>query len=116
MNQNESSGVELYKREGDRDINLGPFDDEETRVFYCDIPDFLSVIPPALLGYTADEVEKLRAANTLRFKSADLPADVEESVNLIADADTFSSSSDNLDDGTGVSNDENNPDNDGDGK
>jgi len=116
MNQNESSGVELYKREGDRDINLGPFDDEETRVFYCDIPDFLSVIPPALLGYTADEVEKLRAANTLRFKSADLPADVEESVNLNADADTFSSSGDNLDDGAGVSNDENNPDNDGDGK
>jgi len=114
-NQNEGSGVELYKREGDRDSNLGPFDDEETRVFYCDIPDFLS-IPPALLGYTVDEVEKLRASNILRFKSADLPTDMEESVTLNADVDTFPSSGDSMEDGTVASIDEYNADNDGDGK
>jgi hypothetical protein len=26
--------------------NLGPFDDEETRAFYCDLPDLLSTKPP----------------------------------------------------------------------
>ena len=86
---------------------MGPFDDEETRVFYCDIPDFLSMIPPALLGYAADEIEKLRAANILRFKSADLSADMDESLSFNTDTDAFSSSGDGLEDGAGSSTDEN---------
>lgn len=119
MNPNEGSGIELYKREGDRDVNLGPFDDEETRLFYCDIPDFLCLIPPALLGYGVDEAEKLRASNALRFKSSDAQVDFEESVNLNTDAETFSSSGDSADDGAGPLNDDTtvslNPENDGDG-
>ena len=99
---------------------MGPFDDEETREFYCDIPDFLSMIPPALLGYSMDEVEKLRATNVLRFKSADSSAELEEVVNFNTETDAFSSSSDIADDNGAVSNDENmmtiNADNDGDGK
>jgi regulator of nonsense transcripts 2 len=114
MNANESSGVELYKKEDDRDVNLGPFDDDETKAFYCDIPDFLSTIPPALLGYTVDEVEKLRAANILRFKTVDFPADMDDSSNSNPDTDSFSQSGEGLDeviaDGSTLTHSENDPD------
>jgi len=53
------TGLEVYKEDG-RDIKLGPFDDEETRAFYCDIPDLLTTIPPTLLGYSAEDVEKIQ--------------------------------------------------------
>ena len=42
-------GLELWTKDGG-DGDFGPFDDEETRSFYCDIPDLLTTIPPALLG------------------------------------------------------------------
>ena len=64
----EGTGVELYK-EDERDAILGPFDDEETRAFYCDIPDLLTTIPPALLGYTLEDVEKIQAVNVQKYGS-----------------------------------------------
>jgi regulator of nonsense transcripts 2 len=65
---NEGTGLELYKEE-ERDANLGPFDDEETRAFYCDIPDLLTTIPPALLGYSLEDVERIQAANIEKYGS-----------------------------------------------
>lgn len=39
---------------------LGPFDDEETRAFYEELPDLLAMLPPTLLGLTEEEAERLR--------------------------------------------------------
>ena len=61
------TGLELYKGEDGRDSNLGPFDDEETRAFYCDIPDLLTTIPPTLLGYSPEDVEKIQEANSKKY-------------------------------------------------
>jgi regulator of nonsense transcripts 2 len=46
---------------------LGPFDDEETRAFYCDIPDLLTTIPPALLGLSEEEIESRKASNAVKY-------------------------------------------------
>lgn len=65
----EKIGVEVYKNQDGKDSNLGPFDDEETKAFYCDIPDLLTTIPPALLGYSAEEVEKKQEVNIQKYGS-----------------------------------------------
>jgi regulator of nonsense transcripts 2 len=61
-------GVELWTK-GDEDgaADYGPFDDEETRAFYSDIPDLLTTIPPALLGMTPEDIEKRKAENLTKF-------------------------------------------------
>jgi len=63
-------GLELYKEstgDDDGENALGPFDDEETRSFYCTLPDMVTTIPPALLGYTAEDVEKIQLQNTTKY-------------------------------------------------
>ncbi|KAG7341944.1 MIF4G domain containing protein [Nitzschia inconspicua] len=67
----ERTGVELWTKGGDdyAGIDYGPFDDEETRAFYCDIPDFLTTIPPALLGLNDDEIDKRKAENLIKYGS-----------------------------------------------
>jgi regulator of nonsense transcripts 2 len=62
-------GVEVWTRGGgDEDgRNSGPFDDEETRAFYCDVPDFLTTVPPALLGLSQDEVDKRKVINSSKY-------------------------------------------------
>lgn len=63
-------GLELWtKGEGDDSNDFGPFDDEETRSFYCDISDLLTTIPPALLGMAPGEIEKLQAENLRKHKT-----------------------------------------------
>lgn len=61
-------GIELWTK-GDEggDDNLGPFDDEETRSFYCDISDLLATVPPALLGMTEREIERIKAENLVKY-------------------------------------------------
>lgn len=64
----EGVGLELWTKENeDGDDNLGPFDDEETRSFYCDITDLLTTIPPALLGYTQADVDRIQADNIQKY-------------------------------------------------
>jgi regulator of nonsense transcripts 2 len=65
------TGVEVWTKSGgdDGDTDFGPFDDEETRAFYCDIPDFLTTVPPALLGLGEDEIEKRKADNLVKYGS-----------------------------------------------
>jgi len=65
----ETVGVEIYKNQDEKDSNLGPFDDEETKAFYCDIPDFLTTIPPALLGYSTHEIERKQESNIQKYGS-----------------------------------------------
>lgn len=63
-------GLELWTKGGGEDgADYGPFDDEETRIFYCDIPDFLTTVPPALLGLSQDEIEKRKGENLVKFGS-----------------------------------------------
>ena len=65
-----ANGLEVYKKgEDGHDPILGPFDDEETRAFYCDIPDLLSTIPAALLGFTSEDVDRIKAANLVKYGS-----------------------------------------------
>ena len=71
------SGVEIWTKEAGGQENLGPFDDEETRAFYCDVPDFLTTIPPALLGITEEEIERRNQANAEKY-GADGPTETQE--------------------------------------
>ena len=66
---NPDTVFELYKNQDEKDSNLGPFDDEETKAFYCDIPDFLTTIPPALLGYSTQEIERKQESNIQKYGS-----------------------------------------------
>ena len=65
------AGLELWTKGGEEEgeASFGPFDDEETRAFYCDIPDFLTTIPPALLGMSQDEIDKRKADNLVKYGS-----------------------------------------------
>lgn len=60
-------GVEVWTKGAGEDDNLGPFDDEETRAFYCDVPDLLATVPPVLLGLSPDQVEKKKEENAKKF-------------------------------------------------
>lgn len=63
-------GLELWTKGGGEDgADFGPFDDEETKHFYCDIPDFLTTVPPALLGLSQDEIDRRKADNLVKFGS-----------------------------------------------
>lgn len=66
------TGVEVWTKDGgDEDgTDFGPFDDEETRAFYCDVPDFLTTVPPALIGLSPEEIDKRKAVNQVKFGSA----------------------------------------------
>jgi hypothetical protein len=62
------TGIELWTKGGDEEGgDYGPFDDEETRAFYSDIPDLLTTVPPALLNMSLEEIEKRKANNLVRF-------------------------------------------------
>lgn len=63
---NAGSGVEVWTKESGTE-HLGPFDDEETRAFYCDIPDLLTTIPPALLGISEEEIERRKEENIQKY-------------------------------------------------
>lgn len=63
------SGVEIWTKETGGQENLGPFDDEETRAFYCDVPDFLTIIPPALLGLSEEDIERRKEENAAKYGS-----------------------------------------------
>ena len=62
-------GLELWTKEGEEGEDFGPFDDEETRAFYSDIPDLLTTVPPALLNLSPEEIEKRKANNAAKFKN-----------------------------------------------
>ena len=64
----DGKGISVWtKNENDTDENLGPFDDEETRAFYCDVPDFVSIKPAALLGLNAVDLEKQKERNERQY-------------------------------------------------
>jgi regulator of nonsense transcripts 2 len=63
----DGKGISLWTNENDTDENLGPFDDEETRAFYCDVPDLLATKPAALLGLNPVDLEKQRERNNRQY-------------------------------------------------
>ena len=77
VESSDGKGIELWSRNDAGDENLGPFDDEETRSFYCNVPDLLSTKPPALLGINANDLEKLKERN-LRVYGGNSGEEVEE--------------------------------------
>ena len=65
-------GLELWTKgggDGENGDDFGPFDDEETRAFYCDIPDLLTTVPPGLLGISMEEIERRKADNAQKYGS-----------------------------------------------
>jgi len=64
-------GLELWTKGGGDggEDSFGPFDDEETRVFYCDIPDLLTTVPPGLLGISPEEIERRKEENLRKYGS-----------------------------------------------
>lgn len=66
--------------------DLGLFDDEETRAFYCDIPDYLTTIPPALLGLTPETIEIKKKENAAKFGS-DVGTEITDDAAAIQDDD-----------------------------
>lgn len=93
-------GIEVLATGGDgENTDFGPFDDEETRAFYCDIPDFLTTIPPALLGLSLEAIESKKMENTAKYGEStettdmddadsvqELPADAEDRLEAESDA------------------------------
>ena len=67
--------------------NLGPFDDEETRAFYCDIPDYVTTIPPALLGLSLEAIESKKLENMTKYGGDAADADMEDDTVVESDAD-----------------------------
>jgi hypothetical protein len=65
-------GIEVLATGGDAEnTDFGPFDDEETRAFYCVIPDFVVTVPPALLGLTPEAIETKKLQNASKYGEAD---------------------------------------------
>ena len=65
-------GLELWTKgggDGENGDDFGPFDDEETRAFYCDIPDLLTTVPPGLLGISPEEIERRKLQNMQKYGS-----------------------------------------------
>jgi hypothetical protein len=62
------------------DDDFGPFDDEEIRSFYCNIADFVTMYPPALLGLQPEEMERKKIENARKFGN-DSGQDASEVVN-----------------------------------
>jgi regulator of nonsense transcripts 2 len=86
-NESGAGGLELWTKGGGEDgADFGPFDDEETKGFYCDVPDFLTTVPPALLGISQEEIEKRKAENILKYGSGfeDIPEEVESATPEVA--------------------------------
>jgi regulator of nonsense transcripts 2 len=79
------AGVEVWTKGAGEEEDFGPFDDEETRDFYFDIPDLIATIPPALLGLTPDQIQKRKEENLKKYgRDADAGADAD--LNLADDS------------------------------
>ncbi|OQR99407.1 regulator of nonsense transcripts 2 [Thraustotheca clavata] len=63
----------------------GPFDDEDTRSFYEDLPDLLELVPAVVLGLSENEVAELKLKKAALVEESDEPAteDTEESDVLV---------------------------------
>ena len=59
-------GIEVLTKSGE-EADTGPFDDEETRTFYCDVCDFLSTMPSALLNLSPDAVKAKQEENARKY-------------------------------------------------
>ena len=63
-----SGGLELWtKGEAEELSDWGPFDDEETWALYCDVPDFLTTVPIALLGISQEQQEAKKSSNLQKY-------------------------------------------------
>lgn len=100
----DGKGISLWtKNENDNDENLGPFDDEETRAFYCDVPDFLETKPAALLGLNPADLEKQKERNSRQYsglEGGDESEDVAMEVEDVETADTVEEANDDVEDAT----------------
>ena len=63
-------GIEVWTKAANGEDDLGPFDDEETRDFYTDVPDLLTTVPPALLGMSETAIEQRKVENVAKYGGA----------------------------------------------
>jgi regulator of nonsense transcripts 2 len=104
---NAGAGVEVWTKRGTgEEDDLGPFDDEETRDFYFDLPDLLATIPPALLGLSPEQIQKRKEENLIKYgkfgESAGDVVDDSQEVTPATEAELDATESDqNLDDAMG---------------
>ena len=71
-------GIEVLTKGDGEAADTGPFDDEETRAFYCDVPDFISTLPAALLSMSPEAVKAKQEENARKY--GDLSEEVASSV------------------------------------
>jgi regulator of nonsense transcripts 2 len=83
----DGKGISLWTK-NDTDENLGPFDDEETRAFYCDVPDFLETKPAALLGLNPADLEKQKERNLRQYGGLGGSEESEDVVMEVGDVET----------------------------
>jgi regulator of nonsense transcripts 2 len=83
----DGKGISLWTK-NDTDENLGPFDDEETRAFYCDVPDFLETKPAALLGLNPADLEKQKERNLRQYGGLGESEESEDVVMEVGDVET----------------------------
>jgi regulator of nonsense transcripts 2 len=81
-------GMEVWTKEGEG-TDFGPFDDEETRAFYCAIPDLLTTIPLVLLGMTQDDVDRIQTENLVKYGAGSETAleEVDSTEELVASSE-----------------------------
>lgn len=60
-------GIEVLTKGDGEEADTGPFDDEETRTFYCDVPDFISTMPSALLSLSPEAVKAKQEENARKY-------------------------------------------------
>ena len=65
--EDRDGGLEVWTK-GNQDDDYWPFDDEDTKDFYCDVPDLLTTTPPALLGLSPDAIEQKQIENGKKYK------------------------------------------------
>ena len=111
--ETDGKGIELWTKGEAGSERLGPFDDEETRSFYCDIPDFLSTKPHALLGLNEADVEKQREKNKRQYgedeeaEIVEMIAEVEDTLPMVEEEGEEEENEEGNDDEVEESNGEN---------
>ena len=77
------SGISLHVGGGTgSDLSFGPYGDAESRAFYEDLPDLLSLVPLAVLGLTPEQANEMRVA----WKTEKEHRDIEDTGQKVEDS------------------------------
>lgn len=81
-----ATGLSLWGGDGKHEFYIGgPFNDEETRAFYEDLPDILETVPAVVLGLSEVEIQRIKedkASNAMEEDCSE-NGSVEDTFNLV---------------------------------